>query len=74
MTILIKTSWETKSQSASQEFLRLLWNPKLHYRVRKSPPLTPTLTQMHLVHNFPPNVSKTFPNNLSKPEALRNFS
>jgi hypothetical protein len=31
-------SWEADSRLASQEVSRLLWNPKVYYRVDKSPP------------------------------------
>jgi hypothetical protein len=55
-------SWEAKSNSASQELLRLLCTPKVHYRVHNSPPLIPILSQMHPVHNFPPCFRKIHSN------------
>jgi hypothetical protein len=33
------TSWPADSRSADQEIPRLLHDPKVHYRVRKIPPL-----------------------------------
>jgi hypothetical protein len=44
-------SWETDGYSASQ-VPRFLWNPKVHYRVQKGPPLAPVLSHMYPIHTF----------------------
>ena len=46
-------SWEANRFSARQEIPRILGEPKVHYRIQKSPPPLPILSQLNPIHVSP---------------------
>jgi hypothetical protein len=50
---ILSLSWQVASQSATQEFPNISWNPKVHYRVHKSLSFVPILTHISTAYTAP---------------------
>jgi hypothetical protein len=49
----LSSFWKAAIRLATQEYLKMLWNPKFHYRLQKIFPMVLILRRMN--HSIPPN-------------------
>jgi hypothetical protein len=56
----LSPSWGATNCAATQELPSILWNPKVQYRVHRSPSLVPILSHINPIHTIPSYLSKIY--------------
>jgi hypothetical protein len=54
----LSLSWRAINWAATQELSSISWNPKVQYRIHKSPPLVPILSHISPIHTIPSYLSQ----------------
>jgi hypothetical protein len=63
----LSPSSEVANCATTEEIHSILWNAKVHYRVHKSPPLVPILSQINQINTIPSYLSKIYFNTVYSP-------